>query len=92
MSIIPEMKKTETKGLVLEQMYDDSGFTTTTTNNNQKQILLVYRKYFLLCQSCSWHVSYFDLSGKLGNISGEKHIRCPICWTGRIIIESQPDA
>jgi hypothetical protein len=92
MSIIPETKKkTETKGLVLEQMYNNSGSTTTTTiNNNQKQTLLVYKKYFILCQSCSWHVSYFDLSGKLGNISGEEHILCPICWTGRIIIESQP--
>ena len=38
-------------------------------------------------------LSYFDLSGKLGNISGEKHIRCPVCWTGRlIIIESQSGA
>ena len=92
MSVIPEMKKkTETKGLVLEQIYDNRGSTTTTTttNSNQKQTLLIYKKYFLLCQSCSWHISYFDLSGKLGNISGEKHIRCPVCWTGRIIIESQ---
>ena len=91
MSVIPEMKKkTEIKGLVLEQLYNNSGstttITTTTTNSNQKQTLLVYKKYFLLCLSCSWHVSYFDLSGKLGNISGEKHIRCPVCWIGRIII------
>jgi hypothetical protein len=81
MAIVPEMEKTETKGLVLEQMRSGS-----TTINNRKQTLLIYKKYFLLCQSCSWHVSYFDLSGKLGNISGEKHIRCPVCWIGRIII------
>jgi hypothetical protein len=63
MSIIPEMKKkTKTKGSVLEQMYNNSGSTTTTTtNNNQKRTLLVYKKYFLLCQSCSWHVSLIYL-------------------------------
>jgi hypothetical protein len=61
MSVIPEMKKkTEIKGLVLEQLYNNSGSTTTittttTTNSNQKQTLLVYKKYFLLCLSCSWH-------------------------------------
>jgi hypothetical protein len=48
MSVIPEMKKkTETKGLVLEQLYNNSGstttITTTTTNSNQKQTLLVYK-------------------------------------------------
>jgi hypothetical protein len=84
MAIVPEMEKAETKGLVLEQMHSGS-----TAINNQKQTLLVYKKCFLLCQSCSWHVSYFDLSGKLGSISGEEHIHCPLCWTGRIIIESQ---
>ena len=89
-SIVPEMKKIETKRLVLEQMCNDIG-SITTSNNNQKQTLLVYKKYFLLCQSCSWHVSYNDLSGKLGNISGEEHVRCPICKIGRIITENQSD-
>jgi formamidopyrimidine-DNA glycosylase len=89
MSIVPEMKKIEKKGIVLEQMCNNR--STTTSNNNQKQTLLVYKKYFLLCQSCSWHVSYQDLSGKLGNISGEEYIRCPICKIGRIITESQSD-
>jgi hypothetical protein len=87
MSIVPEMKKTETKGMVLEQMCG----STETSNNNQKQTLLVYKKYFLLCQSCSWHVSYQDLSGKIGNISGEEHVHCPICKIGRIITENQSD-
>jgi hypothetical protein len=42
MSVISEMKKkTETKGLVLEQIYDNRGTTTTTTNSNQKQTLLI---------------------------------------------------
>jgi hypothetical protein len=39
MSIFPEMKKTETKGLVLEQMYNGRSII----NNNQKQILSVYK-------------------------------------------------
>jgi len=90
MSIVPEIKKTETKWIVLEQMYNNRG-STTTSNDNQKQTLLVYKKYFLLCQSCSWHVSYQDLSGKLGNISGEEQIRCPICKIGRIITQNQSD-
>lgn len=90
MSIIPEMKKkTETKGSVLEQMYNSG--STTTTNNNQKQTLLIYKNISFVSIMFMACASYFDLSGKLGNISGEKHIRCPICWTGRII-ESQPDA
>jgi hypothetical protein len=55
MAILPEMEKAETKGLVLEQMHSGS-----TTINNQKQTL-VYKKYFLLCQSCSWHVSLIYL-------------------------------
>jgi len=92
MSIVPEMKKKmKTKGIALEQMCNNRGSTTASNNNNQKQTLLVYKKYFLLCQSCSWHVSYNDLSGKLGNISGEEHVRCPICKIGRIITENQSD-
>jgi hypothetical protein len=60
MSVIPEMKKkTETKGLVLEQLYNNSGstttITTTTTNSNQKQTLLVYKNTSSML-SCSWHV------------------------------------
>lgn len=52
--------------------------------DNQKQLLL-YKKHFLLCQSCSWKITYFDQSGKIGSIPEEKRTRCPICTTGIIV-------
>ncbi|MBV9178588.1 MAG: hypothetical protein JO297_16300 [Nitrososphaeraceae archaeon] len=60
--------------------------SVTTAEDNQKQ-LLSYKNHFLFCQSCSWKITYFDQSGKIGNIPDEKPARCPICTTG-IIIES----
>jgi len=60
--------------------------------NTQKQILIQYKKYFIVCQSCSWHVSFSGPFEKLGIAATdeETYVRCPICQTGRII-ESHSD-
>jgi hypothetical protein len=58
--------------------------------NTQKQILIQYKKYFIVCQSCSWHVSFSGPFEKLGIVGEETYVRCPICQTGRII-ESHSD-
>ena len=52
---------------------------------HNQQYVLSYKKHFLLCQSCSWKITYSDRSGKIGTIPEEKHARCPICTTGIIV-------
>jgi len=59
-------------------------YNKTSMMQNQEQ-LLSYKKHSLLCQSCSWKITYFDQSGMIGSMSDGKHVRCPICTTGIIL-------
>ena len=75
---------------MLEQMHNSNAVGSRTSA--QKQISIQYKKYFLLCKSCSWHVSFSGPFEKVGMATTDEvtYVRCPICQTGRIIA-SQSD-
>ena len=50
------------------------------------KISLPYDKYFILCLSCSWKISYYEASKYL---IVDNDITCPNCKKGKIRLKSQ---
>ena len=56
------------------------GVRTTTTSHNDR----IMHKNLLLCNLCSWPVSYTDYSDSLNMIDEYAAVTCPVCKDGRI--------
>lgn len=55
------------------------GVRTTTSYNDR-----IMHKNLLLCNLCSWSVSYTDYSDSLNMIHEYAAVTCPVCKDGRI--------
>ena len=64
----------------LEKPISDATRTQTLTSHKDGLI----HKSLLLCNSCSWSISYTDYSDSIDMMQEYATVTCPICEDGRI--------
>jgi hypothetical protein len=58
--------------------------TSMRQRQKQKPDVNTIEKYFLLCKSCFWCVSYIGSTARVDISHDDEYTNCPVCKTGRI--------
>jgi hypothetical protein len=76
------------KGHTQAQSEESSSSSSIKQKKKQQQHTNKIQKYFLLCESCFWCVSYIGAYRIIDISYNDYNTNCPVCKTGKI--ESLP--